>query len=117
MTEFDGSHTTLLSEAIRRHRVPGASFAIHANGRTHISVAGVLNAALDAPVRPDSMFQIGSITKPFTATLLMQMVEEGRVGLDQPIRDHLFDFRMADPEASQSATPAAIALPYLRLRG
>ncbi|MEU8899413.1 serine hydrolase domain-containing protein [Nocardia sp. NPDC048505] len=41
------------------------------------------------PLGPDSRFRIGSITKTFVATVVLQLVDEGRVGLDRPIADHL----------------------------
>lgn len=49
---------------------------------------------------PDSMFQIGSVTKQFTATLIMMLVEEGKVVLDAPISTYLPDL----PETWQAAT-------------
>ena len=39
--------------------------------------------------QPESIFQIGSITKTFTALALAQMVEQGKVRLDQPVRELL----------------------------
>jgi CubicO group peptidase (beta-lactamase class C family) len=42
-----------------------------------------------APLRPDAVFEIGSITKVFTAALLTQMVGAGEVRLDQPVRELL----------------------------
>jgi CubicO group peptidase (beta-lactamase class C family) len=55
-------------------------------------------------MRPEAHCLIGSTTKVFTATLLLQLVEEGRVALDDPVRRHLPDFRLADEEAAAALT-------------
>lgn len=46
---------------------------------------GLANREWDQAVTPDTEFRLGSITKQFTATAIMQLVEQGRVGLDDPI--------------------------------
>ncbi len=106
MTKLDDSsaYDKKLRDALVRHRVPGASFATWKDGKIEIATAGLLNMATGAPVQIRSMFQIGSITKSFTATLLMQLVEMGHVELDRPIRNYLPDFRVADFEASNIVT-------------
>ncbi|OAF08295.1 hypothetical protein AXW67_29025 [Bradyrhizobium neotropicale] len=50
------------------------------------------------------MFQIASITKTFTATAVLQLVEQGRLNLDDTIRAHLPEFTVADPDVSTSVT-------------
>jgi CubicO group peptidase (beta-lactamase class C family) len=50
---------------------------------------------------PDSVFQIGSITKVWTATLVMQMVDEGLIELDTPVVELLPGFSTADPDAAK----------------
>ncbi|MEV7598158.1 serine hydrolase domain-containing protein [Kitasatospora sp. NPDC089797] len=51
--------------------------------------SGVADLATGAPVRTDGRFRAGSITKVFTATTVLQLVGEGRVGLDDPIERYL----------------------------
>ena len=58
---------------------------------------GVLNLATGAPVRTDSVFHIGSITKLFVATAVMRLVEDGRLDLDAPVRDVLPELVLGDP--------------------
>ena len=67
----------LLRGGIRRYQVPGAALAIHRRGRLYETAAGVLNVDSRVSATPDSVFQIGSITKIFTTTLVMQLVDEG----------------------------------------
>src|SRR3954468_11567665 len=65
---------------------------------------GVLNARTGAEVTPDSLFQIGSITKVWTATLVMQLVDEGLLDLDAPVLTYLPDFKVADAEVTNTVT-------------
>ena len=61
---------------------------------------GVSHVTTGAPVTPDTVFRIGSLTKTFTAVAVMQLWEQGRVDLDAPANDYLTGFRMrpARPE-------------------
>ena len=68
------------------------------------AAAGVLNARTGAPVTADSVFQIGSITKVWTATLVMQLVDEGLVDLDAPLTGYLPDFRVLDEQITSAVT-------------
>lgn len=56
------------------------------------------------PVTPQTPFLIGSITKPFTALAIMQLVEAGRIALDAPVQRYLPWFRVADSDASARIT-------------
>jgi CubicO group peptidase (beta-lactamase class C family) len=60
----------------------------------------VVNARTGVGVTPDALFMIQSITKVWTATLVMQLVDDGLVELDVPVRDYLSGFRTADARAS-----------------
>lgn len=53
------------------------------------------------PVDANTVFQIGSVSKSFTATLMAMMVEEGKVAWDSPVKTYLPDFRMFDPWVSE----------------
>jgi CubicO group peptidase (beta-lactamase class C family) len=54
--------------------------------------------------KPDSVFEIGSITKTFTATILAQMVEQGKVRLDEPVRELLPPGTVAKPASGAEIT-------------
>src|SRR5262249_38928713 len=58
----------------------------------------------EQPVRPDTLFQIGSISKVYTATLIMQLVDVGKLALDEPIITYLPDLKLADTAARQTIT-------------
>ncbi|OMQ14229.1 serine hydrolase, partial [Modestobacter sp. VKM Ac-2676] len=65
---------------------------------------GVLNRATDVPVTTDAVFQIGSITKVWTTTLVMQLVDEGRLDLDAPLVEVLPDLQLGDPDVAKRVT-------------
>ncbi|AWS46180.1 serine hydrolase [Streptosporangium sp. 'caverna'] len=85
-----------LDEAAGRHGVPGAAIAVWAGGRLVEAATGVVNRNTGVETTPDSIFQVGSTTKVWTAALIMQLVEEGLVELDRPVRDYLPEFVVAD---------------------
>ncbi len=96
--------TKLLKSGIRKHGVPGATVAVYRNGQIESAAAGILNVDTSVEVTTDSVFQIGSIGKLFTATLIMQLVEERQVDIDAPVRRYLPDFAVAEAEASAKVT-------------
>jgi CubicO group peptidase (beta-lactamase class C family) len=55
---------------------------------------GVADITSKTPVTVDTVFRIGSISKTFTALAVMQLVEQGRIGLDDPVSDHLRSYRL-----------------------
>ena len=87
-----------------KHGVPAASVAILSGDEIDSAACGVLNLATGVEATIDSLFQIGSITKVWTATLVMQLVDEGRIELDAPVRRYLPGFRVADERVSEVVT-------------
>jgi CubicO group peptidase (beta-lactamase class C family) len=65
---------------------------------------GVLNKETGVSVTTDSLFQIGSITKVWTATVAMQLVDEGLLDLDAPLVTVLPELRLSDPDATKEVT-------------
>ncbi|MGC0417631.1 serine hydrolase [Embleya sp. AB8] len=93
-----------LAELIAEYDVPGASLAFLHDGEVYTFAAGVLNRDTRTPVTADSLFQIGSVTKVWTATQLMLLVEQGRLTLDTPVVDLLPEFKVADAETTKTVT-------------
>lgn len=93
-----------LPAMLEEHHVPGAAVTANQDHETTTVVAGVVHLGTSAPVLNDSIFQIGSITKVWSATLIMQLIGEGRLGLDDPVRRYLPAFRTSSEEASESIT-------------
>jgi CubicO group peptidase (beta-lactamase class C family) len=94
----------LLDELRTKHGVPGASLAVLADGEVGAAASGLLNLDTGVEATTSSLFQLGSITKVWTTTVVMQLVDEGLVELDAPLRRYLPDFRVADPDVSESVT-------------
>ncbi|SNT64937.1 CubicO group peptidase, beta-lactamase class C family [Streptosporangium subroseum] len=88
----------------RRHGVPGASLAVLADERVQALATGVLHVGTGVEATTDSLFQIGSITKAYTATVVMGLVEGGLTTLDTPVADILPGFRVADADVSERVT-------------
>jgi len=83
-----------------KHRVCGISLAILNDGHIHAVASGWANASERIEATPDTLFQIGSIGKTFTATLAMQLVDDGALDLDAPVHRYLPDFTTADPASA-----------------
>ncbi len=95
----------LLAQLGADHGVPGAACGVLLGDQTHVATWGVANVATGTPVGPATLFQIGSISKLYTATLVMQAVSAGVISLDEPVRAQLQEFMVADPGATIEITP------------
>jgi len=93
-----------LPELLAEGQVPGAAVAVLAGDEVVDAAAGVLSTATGVEATTDSVFQVGSITKLWTTTLIMQLVDAGRLELDAPVRRYLPDFRTADSDAAAAVT-------------
>ncbi|MGW2815647.1 serine hydrolase domain-containing protein [Streptomyces sp. NPDC001415] len=92
-------------DALRaKHHVPAASLAVLVDGTVHELASGVLHRGTGVTATTDSVYQMGSIAKIYTATLIMRLVESGRLDLDAPVVDVLPEFSVADPEATRTIT-------------
>ncbi|WP_083752450.1 serine hydrolase domain-containing protein [Saccharothrix sp. ALI-22-I] len=79
--------------AVRVHDVPGAQLAVLRDGRVWEFVFGEERHASGRAMGRDTKVPIGSITKAFTATLLMVLVSDGDVDLDEPVAEYLPEVR------------------------
>ncbi|HEU5038448.1 MAG TPA: serine hydrolase domain-containing protein [Nocardioides sp.] len=93
-----------LPALIEKYDVPGAAVAVLHHGEVVDDAAGILNKATGVEATADSLFQIGSVTKLWTATLVMQLVDEGKVDLDATVRTYLPEFRIGDAAAAEVIT-------------
>jgi CubicO group peptidase (beta-lactamase class C family) len=94
----------LLDEARAERGVPGASLAVLRDGEIDAAASGVLNLDTGVEATTDSLFQIGSITKVWTTTVVMGLIEEGLIELDAPLRKYLPAFTVADDSAADRVT-------------
>jgi CubicO group peptidase (beta-lactamase class C family) len=95
-----------IEEAMQAARVPGLALAIVSDleviyargfGVTSIEDGG-------APVTPQTLFRVGSITKPHTGTAIMRLVESGKLDLDTPVKEYVPWFELSDRGATDRVT-------------
>jgi CubicO group peptidase (beta-lactamase class C family) len=96
--------TTRLNELATEANVPGAALGIWSDGQEILAAHGVLNAATQVPVTTDSVFQVGSITKIWTATMIMQLVDEGLLSLDTTVSEVLPGARLGTADVGGQVT-------------
>ncbi|XBB68234.1 serine hydrolase [Nocardioides sp. WV_118_6] len=93
-----------LPRLLEEHGVPAAAVAVGYGDEVVDAAAGVLSTATGVEATTDAIFQVGSVTKVFTATLVQQLVAEGLVDLDRPVRDYLPGLRLGDDDAAAGTT-------------
>jgi CubicO group peptidase (beta-lactamase class C family) len=84
--------------------VPGAVLGIWADGQEMVAAHGVLNAATGVETTAGSLFQIGSITKVWTTTMIMQLIDEGRLSLGTTVAELLPGVRLGREDGSAEVT-------------
>ena len=84
--------------------VPGIAVGVWVEGREVFACHGVTSVDNPLPVDPDTLFVLGSVTKTYTATAIMRLVEAGRVELDAPVRRYVPELRLPDKEAAAQIT-------------
>lgn len=100
---YESLNAAVQGEAAR-HNVPGIAIGILNDGHIDVAVAGFANLEAKRPVTNSTLFQIGSITKVFTATVVQQLVEEGLLDLDTPVITYLPDLKLSDKDAEATIT-------------
>ncbi len=101
LAEFEAYVAAMLAKT----GVPGAAVAVVQNGEVvYRQGFGVRALGDDAPVTPDTLMMIGSVTKPMTATMAATLVDDGTLTWDTPVVDLLPGFAVADPELTRRLT-------------
>ena len=94
-----------VARAMKAFQVPGMAVGIVKDGKLVFARGyGVREAGKSAKVDPDTLFQIGSNTKAFTAAALAMLVDEGKLRWDDKVIDHLPHFRLYDPYVTREFT-------------
>ena len=77
---------------MQREQIPGLALGVYRDGKiVKAEGYGIANLEWDVPVKADTIFQSGSVGKQFAATAVMMLVEEGKVGLDDPVQKYFPD--------------------------
>jgi CubicO group peptidase (beta-lactamase class C family) len=90
----------VVEEICQEEQVPGVSVGILHSGDIEVLSHGVADARTGTAVTPRTLFQIGSITKTYTATLVMSLVDQGLVELDAPVRGYVHGLALPDPSVT-----------------
>jgi D-alanyl-D-alanine carboxypeptidase len=88
-TTFSASATAQLNQAIpqamSQYNIPGAIVGLWSRNGNYVRTFGVSDTTTKSPMQQGFHMRIGSITKSFTVTGVLQLVDQGKVGLDDPI--------------------------------
>jgi CubicO group peptidase (beta-lactamase class C family) len=95
----------VIRDALKAWGVPGAAVAVVRNDEViYLKGHGLREVGRDRPVTPDSVFPLASCTKAFTTAAMARLVDEGKLGWDDPVRKHLPWFHLSDPLADREVT-------------
>src|SRR5229473_3509915 len=79
-------------DEMQRQHIPGVALLVSRGGKiVQAEGFGLANVELQVPVKPETIFQSGSVGKQFTATAVMILVEEGKIGLEDPLTKYFPD--------------------------
>ena len=84
--------------------VPGATIGVLSEGEVETTGLGVTSLEHPLDVDAETLFQIGSITKTFTGTTALRLVEQGRLDLDVAARTYVPELQLADPDVAERVT-------------
>ncbi|MEL7451822.1 MAG: serine hydrolase domain-containing protein, partial [Pseudomonadota bacterium] len=91
-------------DGLERLGIPGASIGVVQQDKVvHLRGFGQIGHAAE-PVTPQTPFQLASLTKSFTALVVLQLAAEGHLSIDDPVVAHMPYFQTADPRASRQIT-------------
>jgi N-acyl-D-amino-acid deacylase len=80
------AYDELMTDFMSKYRPPGAALAVSKNGRlVYARGFGYADVERKEPVQPTSLFRIASISKPFTSTAVLQLVQQGKLRLDDKV--------------------------------
>lgn len=95
---------SVVDKAMTQFSVPGVAVGIVRGDEELKAARGVTCVEFPLDVDEKTMFQIGSTTKTYTGTVLMMLVEDGKVELDAPVHRYLPSFKLKDAEVAKQAT-------------
>ncbi|MFZ5826737.1 MAG: serine hydrolase domain-containing protein [Bacillota bacterium] len=86
----------IFARHLKEHNIPGAVFVVVKDGKVLLQKGyGVADHARQTPIDPErTLFSIGSVTKLFTGTAVMQQVEQGKIDLHADINQYLKEFQI-----------------------
>ncbi|MFK0243466.1 serine hydrolase domain-containing protein [Amycolatopsis azurea] len=98
---FEDRMRELVAAFCEPNNVPGFLAGVHHAGEQVVVAHGTANVATDAPMRADTGFLFGSVTKVMTTTLVLQQVDRGVLDLDTPVVSYLPELTLAVPGSAE----------------
>ena len=95
-----------LVAAMQQLQVPGAAIGLLAGDREEHATFGLASLSSLRPVTPETLFQIGSLTKTYTATAIWRLIDEGALALDAPVRTYIPELTLMDEAVAAEVTVA-----------
>jgi CubicO group peptidase (beta-lactamase class C family) len=85
-SSIDSAVADYVKAEMERQHIPGLALLVTRDGKVVRSEGfGLANVEVQVPVKPETIFQSGSVGKQFTATAVMMLVEAGKIGLNDPL--------------------------------
>ncbi|HWC14237.1 MAG TPA: serine hydrolase domain-containing protein [Actinomycetota bacterium] len=103
-TPIDPSLARFVRGRMKDTGTPGVSVGVWHKGRAYASGFGVTSLEAPDPVDENTLFQIGSTGKTYTATAIMHLVERGDLELDVPVKRYLRDLKLKDADVTKKVT-------------
>jgi len=92
-TSLSGAVDSVVKAAMQQQGIPGMTVALAKNGSMlYVQAYGLSDIATHLATQPDTIFQIGSITKQFTAAVIMKLQEQGKVDVDDALHAYLPEY-------------------------
>jgi CubicO group peptidase (beta-lactamase class C family) len=83
---------TFVASEMARQKIPGVAVGVYSRGNILLAKGyGLANVELEVPVKPETLFQSGSVGKQFVSAAVMMLVEEGKISLDDSITKYFPD--------------------------
>lgn len=93
-----------ISLTAKKFAIPGVAAAVFANGQSVYACQGVTSIENPLPIEQNTLFLAGSITKTFTATLVMRLAAEGKLDLHTPVCKYIPELSLSDEKATKEIT-------------
>ncbi|MCW8997458.1 MAG: beta-lactamase family protein, partial [Kangiellaceae bacterium] len=94
---FKGDPSWSIEERMKHHGVPGVSVAVIKDFKVHwVKTYGITDKETGQPVTENTLFQAGSISKPVAAYGALKLVEQNRLGLDEPVNKKLVSWKIPE---------------------
>jgi CubicO group peptidase (beta-lactamase class C family) len=97
-TTLSSAVDSVVSTAMQQQRIPGMAVALAKNGTMlYVKAFGFSDMAMHATTQANTIFEIGSVTKQFTAALIMKLQEQGKLNVDDPVNKYLAKYNFPAP--------------------